>query len=184
MNLYFVRHGQTDWNVEHRTQGWTDIPLNEIGVKQAEALRDKLDKLSQSGIEFDTVYSSPLQRVRRTAEIATAGNYEIIFDDRLKERNCGEFEGKPRGSILNNCNIDFLDPEVNSSAFGVEPINDMTTRVRAFLDELKTKHSDNANILIFTSNGVMLRSHIIITNASNQDHLPVFANSEVYPYEI
>lgn len=183
MNLYLVRHGQTDWNVEHRTQGWTDIPLNEIGVKQAEVLRNKLDKLSQSGIEFDAVYSSPLQRVRRTAEIATAGNYEIIFDDRLKERNCGEFEGKPRESIFNN-NIDFLDPEVNSGAFGVEPINDMTTRVRAFLDELKVKHSDNANILIFTSNGVMLRSHIIITHASSHDDLPQFANSEVYLYEI
>ena len=180
MNLYFVRHGQTDWNVEHRTQGWTDIPLNETGIKQAEALRDKL---AQSGLRFDAVYSSPLQRVRRTAEIATAGNYEIILDDRLKERNCAEFEGKPRESIFNN-NIDFLDPEVNSGAFGVEPINDMTTRVRAFLDELKTKHSDNANILIFTSNGVMLRSHIIITSASSHDDLPQFANSEVYLYKI
>lgn len=181
MNLYFVRHGQTNWNVEHRTQGWTDIPLNETGIKQAEAL---LDKLAQSGLWFDAVYSSPLQRVRRTAEIATAGNYEIIFDDRLKERNCGEFEGKPRESIFNNCNIDFFDPEVNSGAFGVEPINDMTTRVRAFLDELKTKHSDNANILIFTSNGVMLRSRIIITSASSHDDLPQFANSEVYLYKI
>lgn len=181
MNLYFVRHGQTDWNVEHRTQGWTDIPLNETGIKQAESLRDKL---AQLGPKIDAVYASPLQRARRTAEIATDGNYKIILDDRLKERNCGEFEGKPRESIFNNYNIDFLDPEVNSGAFGVEPINDMTTRVRAFLDELKTRYPDDANILIFTSNGVMLRSHIIITGASSHDDLPQFANSEVYLYKI
>lgn len=180
MKLYFVRHGQTDWNVKQLTQGWTDITLNETGVKQAEALRDKL---AQPGLEFDAVYSSPLQRVRKTAEIATSGNYEIILDDRLKERNCGEFEGKPRDSIL-SCDIDFLDSEVNSGAFGVEPINHMTERVRDFLQFLRSNYSDSAKILIFTSNGVILRSHIIITGDSDRDHLPVFANSEIYTYEI
>ena len=184
MNLYFVRHGQTDWNVQHLTQGWKDIPLNGTGIKQAEVLRNKL---AQSSLKFDAVYPSPLQRVLRTAEIVTAGNYEIIPDDRLKERNCGEFEGKPRESIFNHCNIDFLDPVLNSSAFGVESINDMTARVRNFLDDLKAKYSEDANILIFTSNGVMLRSHIIITgdpDNPSQEHLPKFANSEIYPYKI
>ena len=180
MHLYFVRHGQTDWNVQNLTQGWTDIPLNGTGTEQAWTLRAKL---VQSGLEFDAVYASPLQRVRQTAEIATAGNYEIILDDRLKERNCGEFEGKPRDLIF-NYDIDFLDPVVNSDAFGIEPINHMTARVREFLNDLKAKYPDNARILIFTSNGVMLRSHIIITGANYQDDLPKFANSEIYPYEI
>lgn len=154
--------------------------MNETGIKQAEALRDRL---SQLNLKINLVYASPLQRVHRTAEIVTAGNYEIILDDRLKERNCGEFEGKPRNLIL-NYGIDFLDPEVNSGAFGVEPINDMTERVRSFLDELKAKHPDDANILIFMSNGVMLRVHIIITGDSHQDHLPKFANSEIYIYKV
>lgn len=181
MNLYFVRHGQTDWNARHLTQGWTDIPLNETGIQQAKTLHDKL---AQSGLSFDAVFSSPLKRAQRTAEIATAGNYEIIFDDRLKERNCGEFEGKPSGSIFDNCDIDFFDPVLNSSAFGVEPINDMTNRVRDFLNDLQTKYSKDANILIFTSNGVMLRAHIIITGDSTRDHLPKYANSEIYSYKI
>lgn len=180
MNLYFVRHGQTDWNIQRLTQGWTDIPLDETGIKQAEALRDKL---AQSNLKFDAVYSSPLQRVHRTAEIVTSENYEIMLDDRLKERNCGKFEGKPRDLIF-NYEIDFLDPVVNSDAFGVEPINHMTERVRAFLEELKSKYADDANILIFTSNGVMLRSHIVITGASHKGGLPEFANSELYLYKI
>lgn len=60
----------------------------------------------------------------------------------------------------------------------------MTARVRSLLDELKSRYPDDANILIFTSNGVMLRSHIIISGDSSQDHLPKFANSEIYSYKI
>lgn len=60
MKLYIARHGQTDWNVEHKAQGRTDIPLNDIGKKQAEQLRENI-----KNIKFDVVYASPLKRAAK-----------------------------------------------------------------------------------------------------------------------
>ena len=95
MKVYIVRHGQTDWNVQHKAQGRSDIPLNETGRRQAEELRDKI-----KDIKFDAVYASPLKRARETAEIATDGEYKIVFDDRLMERSFGDFEGKEISSWI------------------------------------------------------------------------------------
>ena len=67
--IYVIRHGQTDLNKERRMQGRSGLPLNEIGIEQAERLRDEL-----GGIKFDIVYSSPQERAIQTAEIAT-GQY-------------------------------------------------------------------------------------------------------------
>lgn len=90
MKIYITRHGQTEWNLERRLQGWRDAPLTELGERQAKALGKRLRK-----INFDRVYCSPLGRTRKTAEIALDGenNTEIIFDERLKEINMGEWEG-------------------------------------------------------------------------------------------
>ena len=89
MKIYIARHGQTDWNSQHKAQGRTDIPLNETGIKQAEALRDNI-----KNIKFTAVYASPLKRAAKTAEVATDNKYNIIFDDRLVERSFGDYEGK------------------------------------------------------------------------------------------
>lgn len=91
MKLYLVRHGQTDWNLQDKIQGWADVPLNDAGIKQAERLRDQLHK---KNIIPDKVYASPLQRVRSTAKIITDGKQQIIIDERLMERNVGELEGR------------------------------------------------------------------------------------------
>lgn len=62
--IYIVRHGQTDWNLEGRYQGRTDIDLNETGIKQAEKIRQEL-----KSVKFDKVFSSPLKRAYKTAQI-------------------------------------------------------------------------------------------------------------------
>jgi len=88
-SFYFLRHGQTQWNIEGRFQGHTDIPLNELGLTQAHEAATIL-----AGCPIDLVVASPLIRARRTAEIVAAQlGRTLLFDDELKERHFGRFEG-------------------------------------------------------------------------------------------
>lgn len=85
--VYIFRHGETDANIEHRMQGWLDVPLNANGVAQARALAQKL-----MDVRFDCVYSSPLSRALDTAR-AVVGDQQIITNGDLREWNMGDFCG-------------------------------------------------------------------------------------------
>ncbi len=91
-HINLIRHGETDWNVEHRYQGSTDIPLNDLGRKQVKWLADSMRDES-----WDVIYSSPSMRAFDTARaVAAAIGIEedaIIRDRRLMERGYGEAEG-------------------------------------------------------------------------------------------
>ena len=87
-DIYIFRHGETDYNVNKRMQGWLDVPLNKNGIAQADVLSQKM-----SDIKLDCVYSSPLSRALDTAKIV-AKDKKIITDDGLKEWNLGVFCGK------------------------------------------------------------------------------------------
>lgn len=88
-SFYFLRHGQTRWNVEGRFQGHTDIPLNELGLAQA---RDAAKILARCPV--DLIVASPLIRARETAEIVAEHiRKPLQFDDELRERHFGRFEG-------------------------------------------------------------------------------------------
>jgi probable phosphoglycerate mutase len=98
--IYYIRHGQTDWNVSGRLQGRRDVPLNSCGRAQAahcgELLRDLLARDNRDPAELDYV-SSPLGRARVTMELARAAfglpvdGYGI--EQRLAEISFGEWEG-------------------------------------------------------------------------------------------
>ena len=79
--IYIVRHGQTNWNLEGRNQGRIDIELNEKGIQQAELTSEKLEN-----IKFDKVFSSPLKRAYKTAQVICEkigiDENEIIVDER------------------------------------------------------------------------------------------------------
>jgi probable phosphoglycerate mutase len=94
--LYFIRHGETDWNAENRLQGQTDIPLNEVGRRQAVRNGRMLREIVPNLSAFDFV-ASPLSRAAETMRIARgeAGLEPSAFstDDRLKEVHFGAWEG-------------------------------------------------------------------------------------------
>jgi probable phosphoglycerate mutase len=99
--LYFIRHGQTDWNAEGRYQGSKDIPLNAIGQAQADLngklLAQLLARDSRSPFAFNW-YVSPLGRTRETMERVRAAFSEplpeVTSDRRLIEVSFGIYEGR------------------------------------------------------------------------------------------
>ena len=98
--IYYMRHGETDWNVEGRLQGGIDTPLNELGLTQAaHAGRLLADLFTRQGLDASNLafVASPLQRARVTMDIVRSelklppGGYAL--DDRLREIGYGHWEG-------------------------------------------------------------------------------------------
>ena len=88
MKIWVTRHGQTDYNKMKKMQGLFDAPLNQTGIKQAEAAGALI-----GGIKFDRVYSSPLKRALDTASIiGRTAREDIIKDERIIETDFGKYE--------------------------------------------------------------------------------------------
>lgn len=123
IELLFVRHSQTDWNLEKRLQGITDIPLNETGIKEAENLRDNLT------ISVDSIISSDLKRAYRTSEIINESyGHSILTDVRLRERDFGKLAGEK---------VEFSHT-VDRDLYGVETFEDFDKRLLSFLDDMRS----------------------------------------------
>jgi broad specificity phosphatase PhoE len=90
-----LRHGQTNWNIDFRLQGVTDIPLNETGIEQARIAGAVLADLSQQGQPWDLILTSPLSRARDTAVMVgeAIGIPGVSVEELLLERSFGEAEG-------------------------------------------------------------------------------------------
>jgi broad specificity phosphatase PhoE len=88
VEIWLVRHGETEWSLDGRHTSWTDIPLTEHGRKRAEELREFL-----RGVQFEAVLVSPRARARETCALAGLGEAAVV-DDGLQEWNYGESEGK------------------------------------------------------------------------------------------
>ncbi len=97
ITLYFVRHGETDWNAARRLQGQTDIPINDIGRGQARRNGEVLRATLTEPTRFDFL-ASPLQRTSETMEIVREAigleRAGARFDDRLREIHFGHWEGR------------------------------------------------------------------------------------------
>ena len=94
--LYIFRHGETDWNLEGRMQGGTDIPLNANGLRQAETLR-----LFFEIYPVEAFITSDLQRAKETALSAIHHqNLPLIVEPRIRETNLGAAEGLTRPELL------------------------------------------------------------------------------------
>jgi broad specificity phosphatase PhoE len=94
--VVLVRHGETEWSLQRRHTGRSDIPLDETGRDKAEALRPAL--ATMPGIDTATVLTSPLQRARATAELAGFGSRAEVCAD-LLEWDYGVFEGRTTEDI-------------------------------------------------------------------------------------
>jgi len=159
MNIYILRHGETDWNKETRIQGSTDIPLNGYGIHLAEVTAEALKK---QNIIFDRVYSSPLIRAYRTAEIVCAGSHvQILKDDRLREISFGSAEGvKVSESKTNpkykNMDICFTKPSQYHAEESAESYEQVLARASDFLEnEIKPLEGKYRNVLAVCHGGII-----------------------------
>ena len=158
MDIYLIRHGETDYNKGRRLQGVTDIPLNARGIelaeKTAEGLRD---------IAFDRIYTSPLIRSRKTAEIIRGSrDIEIIPTDGLKEISFGDYEGLT--VLTESYNIpdpDFCDffnaPERYHTPPGGESIEALRQRTTSFIREIMSDPANEGKTLLMASHGAAIR---------------------------
>lgn len=178
MKIYFVRHGKTEWNKLKKMQGVVDIPLNEEGIEQAYKTKELINN-----IEFDCAICSPLKRTKQTLDIILENkNIPIIYDERIIERNYGEFEGTTK-------NVDFDYNEFwnytkNVKYKQAENIRDFFERIYAFLDDLKTKNYEK--VLIVAHGGVSRPLDCYFNGMMSDEKLATFIpeNAKVMEYEL
>ena len=150
MILYVVRHGETIRNKLGLIQGQTEWDLTEKGIKDAEELRDTVDKL-----DIDVVISSPLKRAVDTASIITSDKYPINIDDRIVERNWGMCEGAHIEEVDTvKCWNFFINTDNNK----IERVQDLLARVSEFLEDIKVRYKDK-NVLVVTHSAVLRAIH-------------------------
>lgn len=146
--IYITRHGQTNWNVQKKVMGRCDEPLNETGLNQAEETRNNL-----MNTDIDLIICSPLKRARQTAELINRDrNIPIIYDERIIERDFGEFEG------METKNFDFhgyWNYYKNMQFESAENIQVFFKRVYDFLEDITEKYKDK-NVLLVAHGGISI----------------------------
>ncbi len=151
--LYITRHGETEWNVEGRMQGWKNSNLTQKGIKNAEALGKLLEST-----EFRAIYSSTSQRAIHTAELIRGNrNITIITDESLREINLGELEGKLKEEYTDSDRqqLDsFWNRPHQYKALSGEDFYQVRIRIEATLKKIISENKDS-NIIIVTHGGIV-----------------------------
>ena len=143
MKLYVTRHGETEYSLKGVVCGTTDCPLTDFGRQQALSLAEEI---RGKGIKIDMIYSSPLIRAKETAEVLAAKiSVPIVVDERLREQDCGGFEGKAKRDDKRFSNARF---HFANSLDGGESTLQLAQRVYNFLDELLDEKLDKAALIV------------------------------------
>lgn len=173
MKLYIIRHGQTEWNLQRRLQGWKNSELTEKGRKDAERLAHRL-----KDIEFDKIYTSQQKRAIDTGNIIKEDReIDLITLEGLKERGFGSWEG------MKIEDIDRLHGErykvYKETPHLYDPIDgegfkEIYTRVNKALDEILSQGGEN---ILIVSHGITIKVILSIIKGiplERLNEIPVF----------
>ncbi len=145
--LILVRHGETDSNRKGAYLGWTDVELNETGIKQAYCVKEKL-----KGESIDAIYSSPLKRALKTAEIINENfKLEINIVDELKEHNFGGWENLTISEIKERFSEEYemlTKDWINHPIAGGESAIQVYHRVKGFIDNLLSSNNSGKYLIV------------------------------------
>lgn len=170
MKLIFIRHGQTDWNVQGKIQGSYDSELNDTGIKQAMSLSEKLLNLNY---KFSKIYSSPQKRALKTAEILSkSSNVDYISVKDLQEMNMGKWEGLSWKEVEkiypNEYKEWYLNRRYTKTPDG-ESYQDMLERVLKAIH--KIINENNEDVVIVSHSAVIMCLQCYVTNTPFNDML-------------
>lgn len=157
MNIYLLRHGETDWNQEGRLQGHTDIPLNQNGRMQ---INHAAEALANLHIGIDLIISSPLSRAYESAGIAAERlSYEkdnIIIEPLLIERCFGAGEGLTIAERKEKYPNDIYPK--------MESYEDLIERAHSVFDRIVRSYKDSENILVVAHGAILYGMLTAITD--------------------
>ncbi len=173
--IYFVRHGQTVWNVENKICGVTDSELTPLGHQQAMIAGENL---KAQGLKIDKILHSPLTRARDTAgHISQITGIPMEVEPRLKEQNFGKWEATPRdGEEFQKAKRCFID-----SFQGGESMMQMAQRIYNLLDELKADIEHT--YLLVAHNGISRVVNSYFHDMTNEEYSSFgIGNCEIREY--
>ena len=179
MKIYYVRHGQTDWNLARKMQGGeTEKELNSTGIEQAKQTKKELENA-----KYDIVICSPMHRAIQTAEIINKDrNVPIITDERIRERKLGELEGN---KVTDETEKKIWDYNLNYQIPNGENIHDFEKRILEFFNEIKLKYVDKT-VLIVAHGGIakVIKLHLYGMPESNNLSEIGMKNCEIIEAEL
>lgn len=140
--IYLIRHGQTTGNGNHYV-GWEDLPLNELGIVQAENIAQRLQEEPVS-----MIVSSVLQRAKATAQpLCKKKHIELLSDPRLNEINYGEYQGRLKTDLELKLRKDYRHHRLPSG----ESLHDVYLRVKAFWEDFRRQHNQIQQSLVIVA---------------------------------
>ena len=174
-HFYFIRHGQTVWNVENKICGATDSPLTEYGREQA---KETGQKILAEGIKADEILCSPLSRAADTAQlISEMTGIPYRVEPRLIEQNFGKWESTPRdGKDFKKAKEFFA-----CSHEGGESTLRLAQRIYNLLDDIK---KEDKVYLLVAHNGISRAIESYVRDMSNEEFAGFgIKNCELRKYE-
>lgn len=170
MKLIFIRHGQTDWNLQGKIQGSYDSELNDTGIKQAMELSEKLLNLDY---KFSKIYTSPQKRALKTAEILSEySNIDYFPIEDLKEINMGKWEGLSWEEVEMKYPTEYrewyLNRQYTKTPDG-ESYDDMLKRVLKAIKKIIAENNDD--VVIVSHSAIIMGLQCYVTNTPFNDML-------------
>lgn len=164
MRIYLIRHGETEYNRRQLLQGYSEVPLNDLGIAQASRAAKRMAE-----VRLDHIYSSDLRRTTMTAAIiAAATGTAITYDEGLRERNPGDLTHKTYAEGIRF----FTDPEFDTP--GGESHQVFEQRVDEHFHRVIERDGDSDRHIALVTHGMVCRSFI---NTHLSEHAEAMAEA-------
>jgi probable phosphoglycerate mutase len=178
--IYLIRHGETDWNMAGRWQGHADVPLNDVGLRQASLLAERFQA---DGTRFDAIYSSDLARAYQTAwELGAAVRVPVQLYPPLREIDLGVWSGLTYDEIRERFPVEakLLEQGQDVPRGGAETLAALQRRVVAAVEAI-IAHRDGETIALVTHGGCvrMLLAHAVSFQGDGFKRFPHIGNTSI-----